>query len=260
MRTCPIDPPEDAADDAADRPREDRRGRPRGRRSFGRARRDARGGRTHAILAALFGQATRVDRPPAKPDAVRDSRRFGRFELIDELGRGGQGSVWRASYSDSGEIVVLKFLDQRARLSGSVVARLPAANRPFSCGSITETSRAASATPALTTRRPGSRWSSSRAGRSTRWIAERRTKGFHGPIADVNACLLFFEAAARAAHFAHEIGILHRDLKPGNIMVTPDGRPVIFQLPASPTSRARRRASRNPAICSALRRISRRNS
>lgn len=36
--------------------------------------------------------------------------------------------------------------------------------------------------------------------------------------------------AARALHFAHESGIVHRDVKPGNIMVAPDGRPVILDF------------------------------
>lgn len=38
------------------------------------------------------------------------------------------------------------------------------------------------------------------------------------------------EKAARALHAAHEAGLLHRDVKPGNIMVTPDGDPVLLDF------------------------------
>jgi tetratricopeptide (TPR) repeat protein len=38
------------------------------------------------------------------------------------------------------------------------------------------------------------------------------------------------ERVARALHVAHEAGIVHRDVKPGNLMVTPEGEPVILDF------------------------------
>ena len=46
----------------------------------------------------------------------------------------------------------------------------------------------------------------------------------------IDAILRLVEAVARALHAAHEAGIVHRDVKPGNIMVTPRGEPVILDF------------------------------
>ncbi len=47
---------------------------------------------------------------------------------------------------------------------------------------------------------------------------------------EVDAVLTVFEKAARALHAAHESGVVHRDIKPGNIMVSKDGQPVILDF------------------------------
>ena len=47
---------------------------------------------------------------------------------------------------------------------------------------------------------------------------------------DVHRVLLLFERTARALHAAHEAGVVHRDVKPGNIIVAPDGKPVVLDF------------------------------
>jgi len=42
--------------------------------------------------------------------------------------------------------------------------------------------------------------------------------------------LRFFERAALALHVAHEAGIIHRDVKPGNVMIDERGEPVIVDF------------------------------
>jgi serine/threonine protein kinase len=50
------------------------------------------------------------------------------------------------------------------------------------------------------------------------------------PREQLNALLAVFEKSARALHAAHQAGILHRDIKPGNIMVIKEGEPVILDF------------------------------
>ena len=57
----------------------------------------------------------------------------------------------------------------------------------------------------------------------------------HGTVptmsrAQLESSLSLFEKIARALHAAHELGIIHRDIKPGNIMVTEDGEPIVLDF------------------------------
>jgi serine/threonine protein kinase len=48
--------------------------------------------------------------------------------------------------------------------------------------------------------------------------------------AQIQDLLTVFEKVARALHAAHEAGVVHRDIKPGNVMVTSAGEPVILDF------------------------------
>ena len=57
----------------------------------------------------------------------------------------------------------------------------------------------------------------------------RQVVGESGPLPFGDAARIFADVAAGLAH-VHECGIVHRDVKPANVMVRPDGRGVILDL------------------------------
>ena len=57
----------------------------------------------------------------------------------------------------------------------------------------------------------------------------RQVVNEHGPLRFGEAARIFADVAAGLAH-VHDRGLVHRDVKPANVMVRPDGRAVILDL------------------------------
>jgi serine/threonine protein kinase len=57
----------------------------------------------------------------------------------------------------------------------------------------------------------------------------RRLVRHHGPLSERQAALVVSQAAEALA-FAHARGLVHRDVKPGNLLVTPEGRTKLTDL------------------------------
>src|SRR5881227_877761 len=142
---------------------------------------------------------------------------FGDYELLEEIGRGGQGVVYRAHQKGLNRTVALKVIGlgpwttethlKRFRREAEAAASLehPCIVPIYEVGE-----------------REGSCYFSMKfveGGQLDEVI--RRT-----PISIPQAVELIAKLA-RTVHYAHEHGILHRDIKPGNILLDAEGEPLL---------------------------------
>src|SRR5438067_2503825 len=176
-----------------------------------------------AEVDSSAGSLDELSRDNAKPtsgvkEAVRAATMLGElgdYELLEEIGRGAQGVVFRARQKSLNRIVALKVISigqwaskahlKRFRLEAEAAARL---EHP-SIVPIHEVGE-----------RDGSCYFSMKlveGGQLDEVV--RRT-----PMSIRQAAELIAKVA-RTVHYAHEHGILHRDIKPGNILLDAKGEP-----------------------------------
>src|SRR6266545_1218740 len=147
--------------------------------------------------------------------AARLPREFGDYELLEEIGRGGQGVVFRAWQKSLNRTVAVKIIEigqlptsahlKRLRREAEAAAKL---NHP-GIVPIYEVGE-----------RDGTYYFSMRfvEGDCLDEVVNR------GSISVRQAAELIAKVA-RTVHYAHEHGILHRDIKPGNILLDANGEP-----------------------------------
>jgi len=177
------------------------------------------------------GDATDPDSPD--PDVPgKGERRLGKYVLERPLGRGGQGEVWLARDPDLQRTVAIKvqtalFVTEEQRLrfrrEAESIARLDHPGVAQVHEADLDASPAYIAMRYVEGEDLGASLAAARAGDGDLpWIPSKRR--------DLVRVLRFFERCARALHAAHEAGVVHRDVKPGNVMVTPDGDPVLLDF------------------------------
>jgi serine/threonine protein kinase len=186
-------------------------------------------------LCPVCVDAVTIDEPQASPSSVQDAatlppraqqsdaspgpprRQFGNYEIVEEIARGGMGVVYKARQTSLNRTVALKMIlsgqwatpdaRQRFRQEAEAAANL---QHPNIVG-IHEVGE-----------HDGQQFFSMDFvdGRSLAELV--RT----GPLSTERAAACV-KSIAEAVHFAHQRGILHRDLKPQNVLVDSDDRPHI---------------------------------
>ncbi len=151
--------------------------------------------------------------PPCSHDRL--PRRFGEYELLEELGRGGMGVVYRARHLPSGRTVALKMILSGALASPLAVERFKAEARSAArldhphIVPIYEIGEVA-----------GQRYFTMQL--LTGGTLQQRLQA--GPLSPHPAAGLV-RGLAEAAQHAHAHGVIHRDIKPANVLI-PEPEPV----------------------------------
>jgi serine/threonine protein kinase/tetratricopeptide (TPR) repeat protein len=158
------------------------------------------------------GASAKADDPGRPIPMLMD---LGDYELLEQIGRGGQGVVFRARQKSLNRIVALKVIGlgqwateahlKRFRLEAEAAAKLehPGIVPIHEVGE-----------------RDGSCYFSMKfvEGGQLDEVVRREAM-------PIRRAVEFIAKVARIVHYAHEHGILHRDIKPGNILLDAKGEP-----------------------------------
>ena len=181
------------------------------------------GGFLHLVDPALAAVNQSAYVPPIVRVAARDpARRFGRFIVVHELGRGTMGTVQQAWDTRLGRWVAVKFLKtevadaerlERFRREAAMMASLDHPNIAPVHDVIEIDGRFAIVMKYIE-------------GRTLHEIFLRESRG----PAPIETAVRYIRDASLGLGYAHGRGFVHRDLKPGNLMVDRQSRVYVLDF------------------------------
>jgi tRNA A-37 threonylcarbamoyl transferase component Bud32 len=175
-----------------------------------------------AMIADLAGSdyasdATETGGNTASVAAASLPRVVGDYQLLEEIGRGGMGVVYKARQLSLGRITALKMLTQ-----GELASDVERSRFQSEAESVARLDHPAIVPVYEIGQHEGHPFFSMK-------LIEGRTLAVHladGPIPPREAARILAEVA-RGIHAAHQQGVLHRDLKPSNILLDHQMRPHV---------------------------------
>ena len=175
--------------------------------------------RVAATVATIGDEETRDE---SERGPLRPGLQIGPYQLVSEIGSGGMGVVWRATDLHLDRSVAIKFLRPELARSATAMERFE---------------REAHAVARLTHPNVIAVHAAGRS-RGSAWLAMAYAPGeglddtleaAGGPLPPADVARLGL-GLARGLHAAHVAGIVHRDVKPSNVRITPDGRPLLLDF------------------------------
>lgn len=152
-----------------------------------------------------------------RPAQLGKGTLFGHYQLMDELGRGGMGVVYKAYHTHLQQVFALKVMLAGENASERMLARFHREVQTLA-----------------RLKHPGIIQivdSGQEGGRH--YFAMEYVEGttlealLQKAEITIRELLAFFQNALESLHYAHSQGVVHRDLKPANIFVTKEGVPKI---------------------------------
>jgi len=176
-----------------------------------------------SLLAADGESFDVLDDPEAMGNVIRGSsrcligHRIGQYELLRQIGTGGMGTIYEAQQRHPDQIVALKLM-RRGAVSPSAIARFEHESQVLASlrhPNIAQVHEAGShddgdgALPYFV----------------MEYVPDARsiTQYAHESDLSQRKRVELFVTVCEAIHHGHQRGIIHRDIKPDNILVDPDG-------------------------------------